>query len=49
GQPYTKNYLTHEQLINGAVINYKMDNLPNTSRGTQQSDLPYSFSDEVKK
>ncbi|MDH6311235.1 putative alpha-1,2-mannosidase, partial [Dysgonomonas sp. PF1-14] len=47
GQPYTKNYLTHEQLINGAVINYKMDNLPNTSRGTQQSDLPYSFSDEV--
>lgn len=49
GRSYTKNYLTHEMLINGAVINYKMDNLPNKSRGIEKDDQPYSFSKEVEK
>lgn len=49
GRSYTKNYLTHEMLINGAVINYKMDNLPNKSRGIEKDELPYSFSKEVEK
>jgi predicted alpha-1,2-mannosidase len=47
GQPYTKNYLTYEMLMNGADINYVMSPSPNTSRGIGQSDLPYSFSDEI--
>ena len=49
GRSYTKNYLTHEMLINGAVINYKMANLPNKSRGIEKDDQPYSFSKEVEK
>lgn len=48
GQPYTKNYLTHEQLLNGAVIDYKMSSTPNKERGIQESDLPYSFSIDEK-
>lgn len=47
GQPYTKNYLTYEMLMNGADINYVMSPSPNTRRGIGQSDLPYSFSDEI--
>lgn len=47
GQPYTKNYLTYEMLMNRADINYVMSSSPNPSRGTKQSDLPYSFSDEI--
>ena len=43
---YTRNYLTHSQLINGASIIFKMGNQPNTSRGINKSDFPYSFSTE---
>ena len=48
GQPYSKNYLTHEQLLNGAVIDYKMSSTPNKERGTEISDFPYSFSKDEK-
>jgi len=48
GQPYSKNYLTHEVLMNGANINYQMAPAPNKSRGTSDSDAPYSFSNELK-
>lgn len=46
GENYTKNYLKHEILMNGAVISIDMDNEPNTSRGTAEEDAPYSFSKE---
>ncbi|QIK54804.1 glycoside hydrolase family 92 protein [Dysgonomonas sp. HDW5B] len=48
GQPYSKNYLTHEQLLNGAVIDYKMSSTPNKERGTEVNDFPYSFSKDEK-
>ncbi len=47
GQAYTKNYLTHTMLLDGAVVDYKMNNLPNKNRGIGKDDLPYSFSDEI--
>lgn len=43
---YTKNYLTSQQLLKGAFIKYKMSSSPNKKRGTNQSDAPYSFSNE---
>ena len=46
GKNYTHNYLTHEQLLNGAIIRYTMDNTPNRQRGTAEADVPYSFSKE---
>ncbi|RHJ82332.1 GH92 family glycosyl hydrolase [Parabacteroides sp. AM08-6] len=49
GKNYTKNYLTHEAMMKGATIQCKMSATPNTKRGTQDSDFPYSFSNELKK
>ena len=48
GNIYTKNYVTHDDLMNGAVIDFKMSNTPNTSRGLNKEDYPYSFSTESK-
>ena len=48
GETYTKNYLTHKQLMNGAKIAFKMSNEPNKTRGTKESDFPYSFSNDLK-
>lgn len=44
GKKYTKNYLTHEDLMNGAEINFKMSPVPNKKRGIKKKDFPYSFS-----
>lgn len=46
GKKYTKNYLTHEDLMKGAKINYKMSDRPNEKRGVSEKDFPYSFSNE---
>jgi predicted alpha-1,2-mannosidase len=44
GQPVTRNYLTHGELLGGATINAAMSPAPNTQRGVQPEDAPYSFS-----
>ena len=44
GKRYTKNFLTHDDLMNGGEITFKMNSQPNKERGIQQEDLPYSFS-----
>ena len=46
GKVYTRNYLTHEQLLNGAKIQYQMSAVPNKNRGIGIEDAPYSFSAE---
>ncbi|MBK5719675.1 GH92 family glycosyl hydrolase [Dysgonomonas sp. Marseille-P4677] len=48
GLDYTKNYLTHDTLMKGADINFKMSSTPNKVKGTMEEDLPYSFSKELK-
>jgi len=48
GETYTKNYFTHGDLMNGATIDFTMSDTPNTSRGINASDFPYSFSNEDK-
>ena len=48
GAPYTKNYVTRTDLMNGAQFVYDMASEPNKQRGTAESDAPYSFS-KVKK
>lgn len=45
---YDKNYLTHEELLKGAKISFTMSPVPNTKRGTDKKDFPYSFSNEKK-
>lgn len=46
GKLYSRNYLTHEQLLSGATISYQMDHTSNNTRGIAVSDAPYSFSKE---
>ena len=48
GQNYTKNYLDHNDLMKGAVLDIEMDDQPNKQRGIQTADFPYSFSTEKK-
>jgi len=43
---YSKNYLKFQELQKGAVIQFDMGNEPNKSRGTKETDFPYSFSRE---
>jgi predicted alpha-1,2-mannosidase len=45
GVDYTKNYLTHLLLFNGAKLSFDMWNKPNKQRGISNADAPYSFSD----
>ena len=44
GKPYSKNYIKHSDLMQGAQFVYNMSATPNYSRGTAESDAPYSFS-----
>lgn len=44
GAEYSKNYVTHSLLQNGAVIDCVMSDAPNTERGIGMEDTPYSFS-----
>ncbi len=46
GEPYSKNYFTRTLLQEGGTIDFQMSSKPNTGRGTQKADFPYSFSDE---
>ena len=46
GKDWTKNYLTHDVLVNGAEVDYVMSGQPNCTRGTSENDRPYSFSEE---
>ncbi len=43
GKPYSKLYLTHEQLLNGVVLEFDMASTPNKKRGTAEEDKPYSM------
>jgi len=42
----TKNWLSHQALMKGAVIDFEMAASPNQQRGTHEKDFPYSFSKE---
>lgn len=46
GENYRKNYLTHETLLKGGTINFNMSVAPNISRGIENTDAPYSFSNK---
>lgn len=48
GTDYSKNYINHSELMKGCTIDIQMDSKPNTKRGIELSDAPYSFSNEKK-
>lgn len=46
GKAYTRNFLHHDDLMQGAEIEFNMGQEPNLQRGIEKKDFPYSFSDE---
>jgi predicted alpha-1,2-mannosidase len=48
GKTYTKNWLSHTELMKGAVLNFSMSAKPNMKRGTTADAYPYSFSNEKR-
>lgn len=49
GKPYGKNWLSHRDLLQGAVLDVDMSPNPNKQRGTKPDEFPYSFSTEKPK
>jgi len=43
GVPTSKNWLSHEKLMKGAVIDIKMSATPNKKRGVNEADAPFSL------
>lgn len=41
---YGHNFITHEMLLDGARLKFTMSETPNTTRGTSDTDAPYSYS-----
>lgn len=46
GKSYSKNFITHQDLMQGADIKFDMSSSPNKSRGIQKDDVPFSLSTE---
>ncbi|MEA5141919.1 GH92 family glycosyl hydrolase [Arcicella rigui] len=44
GASYSKNWLSHKKLTEGATIDFKMSISPNKQRGVNPADFPFSFS-----
>ncbi|RYZ46341.1 MAG: glycoside hydrolase family 92 protein, partial [Chitinophagaceae bacterium] len=44
GKPWTKNWLPHDELQKGGVLNFVMASTPNMKRGIDEASAPYSFS-----
>jgi predicted alpha-1,2-mannosidase len=44
GVPYDYNWLSHKALMQGAIINLGMSDVPNKSRGIKDKDFPFSLS-----
>ena len=45
GKPYSRLFLTHRQLTDGCVIEFEMGAKPNTKRGLEAGDKPFSLTD----
>ena len=46
GKTYSKNWLSHKELMQGAVLDFEMTDTPNKARGTKSEDFPFSLSNE---
>jgi putative alpha-1,2-mannosidase len=44
GKPYSRNWLDHTSLMQGAILDFDMAEKPNIRRSTSAADAPYSLS-----
>lgn len=49
GKDYTKNFIRHDDFVKGGSMVFEMSDKPNTARGTKPEDLPFSYSNSIKK
>jgi len=47
GRPYNKMYITHDDIINGGVLEFEMASSPNKRRGRDMDAKPYSLTDGI--
>ena len=45
GKPYTKTYITHDDVMAGGELEFVMSSKPNKKRGLAKADKPYSLTD----
>jgi len=45
GKPYSKLFIKHKDLLDGAVLEFEMDSKPNKKRGLSREDKPFSLTD----
>ena len=48
GKKYDKNYITHQDMMDGINVKFEMSEKPNFNRGVNTADLPYSFTNEKR-
>ncbi|WP_456441459.1 GH92 family glycosyl hydrolase, partial [Caldithrix abyssi] len=41
--PYSKTYITHDDILNGGTLTFKMGDKPNKNWGVHKDDLPHSY------
>ncbi|MDP4192286.1 MAG: glycoside hydrolase family 92 protein, partial [Bacteroidota bacterium] len=47
GKNYTKNFISHEDIMKGGILDFQMSTDPNLKRGINElEDFPFSFSNE---
>lgn len=44
GFPYSRNWITYEDIMRGGTLHFQMSDQPNYERGTGEDDLPWSLS-----
>ncbi|EJF09000.1 alpha-1,2-mannosidase [Pontibacter sp. BAB1700] len=46
GKKHEQNWISHEDILKGGKLKFEMGAKPDTSRGTQESAAPYSFTND---
>jgi putative alpha-1,2-mannosidase len=44
----TQNWISHQEIMKGMILNFKMSPTPNKKRGVAEKDFPYSISTNEK-
>jgi predicted alpha-1,2-mannosidase len=44
GKPYTHNWISHQDIMNGGVLHFEMGDKPALNRGLAEGDRPFSLS-----
>lgn len=49
GQPYTKNWIAHSEMMQGGEFRQTMGSAPNKTKGVSPADYPYSFTTDKER